>query len=321
MLSDVRSLLACLAFGLLLACGGGDDSTMDASNDATVDAPEETEADVADVEVDAPPERAIWVASDTTLYKFDPVTHVVTRVADFDCSGESMLDLAMNAKEELFGVTTESIVRIDKATGVCTVLARGSQDLPYATAFVPAASLDSGVEEWLGYRYDEYSTIDPDSGALGFVGSLNSDAGDYQASGDMVSIAGGKTYLTTFGINPNYGDGIVEIDPNTGAATRFLGPTQTDALLGLAQWAGVLYLFSNDGHVYYATTNDAGVTMKILSITYDLGDAGPPDASDDDADVDGGLDGSADAAVDAPSGPFVIHFRGAAVTTRAPTTM
>ena len=69
---------------------------------------------MVDVFVDAPPERAIWVASATTLYKFDPIAKIMTRVADFDCSGEPMIDLAMNAKEELFGITSESIMRIDK---------------------------------------------------------------------------------------------------------------------------------------------------------------------------------------------------------------
>jgi hypothetical protein len=308
--------LACLAMGVLLGCSG-DDSVADGGSDATVDATEEPDAAIADVAVDAPPERAIWVASATTLYKFEPVTHVVTRVADFDCSGEAMVDLAMDAKEELFGITTESVVRIDKTTGACTVLARGSQDLPYATAFVPAASLDSGVETWFGYKYDVYDSIDPDSGALTFAGTLASDAGTLQASGDLVSLAGGKTYLTSFGFDPNKGDGILEVDPNTGAVTRFDGFTQTNGLVGAAQWGGTLYLFSSAGRVYDATISDAGAALKILAVTYDLGDAGPPDAGGD-ASSDAGATDAGDAAAEA-SGPFVIHFRGAAVTTRAPT--
>lgn len=291
--------------GCVVACGG-DDSTGDASSDATLDAP--GDADVADVAVDAPPERAIWVASATTLYKFDPVTRVVTRVADFDCSGEEMLDLAMNAKEELFGITTESVVRIDKTTGACTALARGSQDLPYATAFVP------GTEKWAGYKIGVYDTIDPDSGALTFAGALTNDAGIvFRASGDMVSLAGGKTYVTLFDLDPNAGDGIAEVDPNDGALLRFDGTTGLSPLLGLAQWAGVLYVFSNEGHVYSAQVTDAGVNLKPLIITYYLGDAGPPDAASD---------ASADADADAEAGPppsLPILFRGAAVTTRAPT--
>ena len=291
----------------LLACGGDDNNLIDGGSDATIDVV--SEPDVADVAVDVPPERAIWVASATTLYKFDPGTKVVTRVADFDCSGEPMLDLAMNEREELFGITSESVVRIDKVTGACTGIARGALDLPYATAFVPAASLDAGVEKWVGYKYATYSEIDPDSGALTFVGTLANDAGNTsQASGDMVSLAGGKTYVTGFNFNPQVGDSILEVDPNTGGVTTFDGVTGVAELRGIAQWAGVLYVFSGQGRVYFAQISDAGVNLKTIALTYDLGDAGAVDASAE----------AGDAAVEA-SGPFYIPFRGAAVTTRAPT--
>ncbi len=279
----------------LFACGGGDDKT-DGGPDATMDAADEPDV-VADVFVDAPPERAIWVASETTLWKFDPQTKVVTRVADFDCSGEPMIDLAMNGSEELFGITSESIVRIDKDSGACTGIVRGSQNLPFATGFI------AGSEKWVGYKFSAASTIDPDSGALGFLGQMNDDAGNFfQASGDLVSMAGGKTYATTVNFNPQVGDGIVEIDPTTGGVTRFDGVTGLQDLRGLGQWGGFLYVFAGTGKVYLATVTDAGVNIKSLPIKYDLGDAG----------TDAG-----DAASDA--GPFFIPFRGAAVTTRAPT--
>ena len=286
--------------GLLVfafACGGGDDKT-DAGQDATTDVIEEPEAAAPDVLVDAEPERAIWVASPTTLYKFDPISKVMTRVADFDCSDEPMIDLAMNAKEELFGITSESIVRIDKVTGVCTGIVRGAQNLPYATAFVP------GTETWIGYKLAAFQTIDPDSGALGFVGQMIDDAGNqFQASGDIVSLAGGKTYVTGLNYNPQVGDSILEMDPVTGAVTGFDGVTGLQQLRGLAQWAGTLYMFSSKGYIYRATITDAGANVKLVAVTFDLGDAG--------------VDASADA--DAASGPILIPFRGAAVTTRAPT--
>lgn len=299
---------ACGLLLLLTACGG-DDSKSDASTDATLDAIEEPDAYV-DVFVDAPPEPYIWVASPTTLYRFDPLARVMKRIADFDCSGEPMIDLAMNAKEELFGITSESVVRIDKVTGACTEIARGALDLPYATAFIPASSLEAGVEKWVGYKYQTYSAIAPDSGALSFAGALGGTVGNFQAGGDIVSLAGGKTYLTGSDLDPQAGDGILEIDPNTGAATQLDGVTQIDELLGLAQWAGTLYVFSGKGNVYRVQLSDAGASVKLMVVTYDLGDAGIADASSD-ASIDGG--------VDAPSGPVVIAYRGAAVTTRAPT--
>jgi hypothetical protein len=294
--------------------GCGDDSgTPDASSDATIDVQEEPfdAAEEPDVDLDAPPERAIWVASPTTLYTFDPETHIVKRIADFDCSSEPMVDLAMNEKEELFGVTSESIVRIDKVTGECTVLARGSQVLPYATGFVPATSLEAGVEKWLGYRYVTMSAIDPDSGALAYAGVLGGKVGNFNASGDIVSLAGGKTFMTAFDLNPNQGDAILEIDPNTGAETVLEGFSGEEGLLGLAQWAGTLYVFSNQGHVYFANVSDAGLNIKQVALTYDFGDASIEAGSTTSDAGDAG-----DAATDAT--PFFISFRGAAVTTRAP---
>jgi hypothetical protein len=277
----------------LFACGG-DDTKGDGGSDATIDVKEEPEAAAVDVFVDAPPERAIWVASPTTLYKFDPGTRVITRVADFDCSDEPMIDLAMNAKEELFGITSESIVRIDKVTGVCTGIVRGAQNLPYATAFVP------GTEAWVGAKLAAYYTIDVDSGALGFVSQMMDDAGDqFQASGDIVSLAGGKTYMTALNYNPQVGDSILEMDPTTGVVTGFDGVTGLQQLRGLGQWAGTLYMFAGSGRVYRATITDAGANVKSVVVTYDFGDAG--------------LD------ADASDAAIAIPFRGAAVTTRAPT--
>jgi hypothetical protein len=290
----------------LFACGG-DDNKGDGGPDATTDAAEEPEADVADVFVDTAPERAIWVASPTTLWKFDPVTKIMAKVADFDCSGEPMIDLAMNGNDELFGITSESIMRIDKTTGVCTGIVRGALNLPYATGFIA----DGGP--WLGYKFNAASTIDPDSGAMTFLGQMSDDAGNqFQASGDLVSLAGGKTFATTANFNPQAGDSIVEIDPTTGGVTHFDGVTGVQELRGIGQWAGALYVFAGNGKVYLATISDAGVNLKFIAIKYDFGDAGTDASTDADTDAD-----ASDAAID--SAPFLIQFRGAATTTRAPT--
>jgi hypothetical protein len=275
-------------------------------------APDVTDASV-DVAIDVPPVRAIWVSTPTTLFNFDPVARTMTRVADFGCSGEPMVDLAMNAQEELFGVTTESVVAIDKVTGACTEIARGAQNLPYGTGFVPASSLDAGVETWLGYVFTTYDAIDPDSGALSFEGNLGFKAGNFQASGDMVAIAGGNAYLTGMGLDPMAGDGVIQIDPNTGAATKLLGVTGVSALVGLAQWAGILYAFDVNGNIYrIQLLGDAGIAVQLLAVSYDFGDASAPDAMAPDAGD------ASDAAMEAAPSLLPLSFRGAAVTTRAP---
>jgi len=292
------------AYAALVSCGGGDSSVADASSDATVDGRVDAPADAW---VDTGPEQAIWAASATTLYRFDPLARTVTRVADFDCNGEAMLDLAMNGAEELYGVTAESLMRIDKTTGACTVIAKGQ--FPYGIAFLPASATDAGVERLVGYKYSVYDRVDPDSGAVSFLGDLTSDAGSFTVSGDLVTIPGGPTYVTAFGFNPTNGDAVLEIDPSTGAAVRVIGYTQHDALLGLAQWAGVPYVFPASGGVFSLVFNDAGVALKPVSVTYDLGDAGLSDAAASDASADAG---------DAAPPPATISWRGAAVTTRAP---
>jgi hypothetical protein len=189
------------------------------------------------------------------------------------------------------------------------VLARGALDLPYATEFVPAASLEAGVEGWFGFKYTTYSSIDTDSGALTFAGTLGSMAPNIQASGDIVTVPGGPTYMTAFDLNPNAGDQIVTVDPNTGEYIKTVNNgTQLSALVGLAQWAGELYIFSENGLVYRGTPLEAGVAVQLLAVTYDYGDAGAIEAGATDA---------GDAAIEA-SGPTPITWRGAAVTTRAP---
>jgi hypothetical protein len=65
-----------IVFAPLTYAACGDDAVVpDASTDATLDIAEEPIVDAApDVDLDAPPVRAIWVASPTTLYTFDPTS-------------------------------------------------------------------------------------------------------------------------------------------------------------------------------------------------------------------------------------------------------
>ena len=288
---------------LVWRCGGASGQPDASGPDATVDVTADVIDAAVDVVIDAPPERAIWVASETTLFKFDPFTHVIVRVADFDCSGEPMVDLAMDGNEQLYGITSESVVHIDKTTGVCAAIARGAQDLPYATAFVPAASLEAGVEGWFGYKYSAYSAIAPDSGNLTFVGILGPKSRGLEATGDLVTVPGGPTYLTSTSLDPTAQDVLMEVDPNTGATTQTDIATGAGGLVGMAQWGGTLFIFAEDGRVFRVVIGDAGQVIEPYGVTIDWGDAGATDAGAD---------------ADASSAPLPPSWRGAAVTTRAP---
>ncbi len=314
MLAAVRSLAVLLVVSLsalppLLACGGDDaQGQPDASEDATADITGDLDAGVDEPDADLGPEPVIWANSTTTLYRFDPLAHVLSKVADFDCNGEPMLDIAVNSKQELYGVTSETLVKIDEKTALCYPIAKGNY--PPTLAFLPAGTLDPNEEALVGYKLAQYVRIDPQTGATSFVGSMNpNDAGGYyEISGDVVSIAGGDTYLTAVGFNPTNGDGLTVVDPATGKPTKFLGFAGKPGLLGLAQWAGVLYAFSAAGHVYRVKLPPDGGQPQVF--LFDL-DAGlPPD--DASVPLDAAVDG------DAAPEPFRPSFHGAAVTTRAP---
>jgi hypothetical protein len=76
---------------------------------------------------------------------------------------------------------------------------------------------------------------------------MNDDAGDqFYASGDLVSMAGGKTYVTTVNFNPQVGDGIVEVDPATGAISRVVDVSDVDDDRRAHD------LLDGDGHRYQA---------------------------------------------------------------------
>jgi len=276
----------------LVACGGDDaPPAVEAGSDApddVLDAPIDTGPP------DAAPEAVLYASTATTLYRFDPLTFDLAKIADFSCAGEGVLNLAEDHAEQLYAVTTESLVRVDKATGKCTQIAKGQ--FPRALGFVPAGVLDPLDDVLVGYNGQQYVRIDVKTGQSTFVGALNpNDAGgSFDPSGDLVSIAGGKSYLTALG-DPNTGDLLLEIDPATGTAKKRLGSSGRFGLVGVAAWAGTVFAFSSDGRVY--RLGKTGLAAQLI-----------PAISDAGADADAGV-------TDASTG---LSFTGAAVTTRAP---
>lgn len=274
------------------ACGGDDaPATVDASRDAS----DETDAPVDTGPADAAPEAVLYASTATSLYRFDPLTFDLAKVADFSCGGEGVQNLAEDGREQLYAVTTESFVRVDRATAKCTPIAKGQ--FPRALGFVPAGMLDPVEDVLVGYNGEQYVRIDVTTGKSTFVGALNpNDAGgNYDPSGDLVAIVGGKTYLTALG-DPTTGDVLLEVDPATGRAKKRVGTSGRFGLVGVAAWAGTVFAFSSDGRVY--RLGKTGLAAQLIPA---LSDAGA-------ADADAG-------ASDASTG---LSFTGAAVTTRAP---
>lgn len=192
----------------------------------------------------------------TTLYKLDPVTNVVSVVADFQgCGTDGVIDLALDKSGNMFVTTFSGFYAVEKTTAVCTHIMDGSY--PNSLSFVPQGTLDPNVEALVGYNGADYVRIDPTTGAVTTVAA--GILGDYSSSGDVVSVIGGGTYLTVTG--PNCGDCIIEVDPSTGALTHMIGSLGHSAVYGLAFWGGSAYGFDAEGDVFQINLTTAATTL------------------------------------------------------------
>lgn len=276
-------LIRCSAAGGDDPAGGAGSGGADAGHD--VIGPAGSGGGLVDAAPDpdssAPPVGEVYAHSDVTLYKLEPISKTVTVVGDFDCltstgNGLGMWDIALNKDGVMFGsangMSTASLVRIDKTTAHCDVVVSASS-LPNSLAFVPAGTLDPNQEALVGFDRSTYVRIDQATGAVWEVGSLNPNpTGEmWESSGDIVSIIDDKTYAT---VKPNLGgttygtDTIVEIDPVTGQAIREIGNTGYYGLWGLGYWGGVAYGFSEGGElcqIDLATGQGVGIPIPNLS--------------------------------------------------------
>ncbi|MEO8877424.1 MAG: hypothetical protein ABI461_17650, partial [Polyangiaceae bacterium] len=130
---------------------------------------------------------------------------------------------------------------------------------------------DPSSEALVGYNGATYVRIDPTSGAITTIGSLNpnSTGHDWYSSGDIVSIIGGKTYLTaTLDPNSSANDSILEVDPVTGKALSVIGDPDGGVgfgkVWGLGFWAGTAYGFDKGGQLFSIDlTNGASTAIPL----------------------------------------------------------
>ncbi len=242
--------------------------------------------DTTDVLVaDAAPDKVVWAHSATKLYRFDPDSHALGLVGTFSCAVDQVFNIAVNEKEQIYGVTSQGLVAIDGKSAACYPIASGVY--PHSLAFVPKGVLDPDREALVGYRYAQYIRIDETTGAQTPIGAFapNGLNQQFTVSGDLFALPGGHLFVTVTA-GPA-GDQLIEADPKTGKAIKVVGDTHVLALLGLGQWAGMGYAFSAEGRAYALGLSDGGAVQVYPS-----------------------LDASADAET--------ISFTGAGVTTRAP---
>jgi hypothetical protein len=201
----------------------------------------------------------VFGQSDTTLYKLDPLTKVVTTVGDFQGCG-TVIDIALDKDDNMYATTFGGVYKVDKTTAVCTLIAQGG--FPNSLSFVPAGTLDPNVEALVGYDGNQYLRIDTATGQVSYIGSGT--LGNYTSSGDIVSVIGGGTYLTVNGPGCNLSDCIVEVDPKTGSLIKVIGQVGHGQVFGLAFWGGSAYGFDNAGELFQIDlTNGTSTTIPI----------------------------------------------------------
>ncbi len=201
----------------------------------------------------------VYGHSPDTLYRLDPNTKAVSVVGTFDgCS--SVIDIALDKDSKLVGTTFDAIYNIDKATAACSLITTGSY--PNSLSFIPEGTLDPNVEALVGYEGDQYVRIDPTSGAKQYIGSPWSNG--LVSSGDVVSVKGGKSFLTVTG-NDCPTDCLVEIDPATGAMLQNWGPLGYSAVYGIAFWAGSVYGFSEAGELFEVSFPNGALTTTLIA--------------------------------------------------------
>lgn len=196
-----------------------------------------------------------------TLYRLDPTTKSVQVVGRFSgCS--QIIDIALDESSNIVGATYQALYRIDKNTAACTQISSGAY--PNSLSFVPKGTLDPNAEALVGYEGDKYVRINPQTGQKTQVGTLG---GGLVSSGDIVSVKGGKTYLTVKGGSScNQTDCLVEVDPATGKMVKNLGSIGYDSVFGLSFWAGKLYGFNDAGQLFEVTIGTQGIASTLISI-------------------------------------------------------
>jgi hypothetical protein len=201
----------------------------------------------------APPTE-VYGHTASNLYRLNPVTKEVDDLGTFK-GCVYVNDIAIDQSSNLYGVTGTQLVSLDSSAR-CSVIATGL--FPNSLSFVPAGVLSS-TEVLVGYEGGDYVKIDPMTGMKTKVGQIGM---GLTSSGDIVSVIGGKTFVTVKGQGCN--DCLAEVSAQTGALVKNWGPLGFTDVFGLAFWGGKLYGFANDGSLFEVTLqNDMAVSTLI----------------------------------------------------------
>lgn len=242
------------------------DTGSDGEDDASV-------ADASDV-IDAAPDTGtplppplIYAHSATNLYRYDGTT--LTNVGAIAGIGtEVAIDLAVDRNGQGYLTTFDGLYRIDLATGATTRIKAGVYS--NSLSFVPVGTLDPNEEVLVTYEGATYRRIDTNTGNLTTLGQLG---GGFESSGDIVSVAGGGTFVTVTPAScaTNCIDSLVRINPQTGAMLRDYGTVGVMDVYGLAYWAGAFYGFTGSGAAFTLTWNGTQMVRANVALANPTG--------------------------------------------------
>lgn len=262
-----RSLMAVLAGSLatLVACGGSSPRTGFEDTPPATEEPSAPPAPSGDFDTKAPAPtppavevNEVFGHSDTTLFRLDPKTKAVTEVGAFN-GCESVIDIALDEASTLYAVSYNELYTVEKTTAKCTSIAKG--EYPNSLSFVPKGTADQNAEALVGYEDSDYVRIDVKTGAKSKIGTLG---GGLRSSGDIVSVKGGKTYLTVKGGSCTTNDCLVEVDPANGKLLKNWGSVEHKDVFGLSFWGGKIYGFNKTGDLFEVVFGTSQLATTII---------------------------------------------------------
>jgi hypothetical protein len=189
----------------------------------------------------------VYAHTAKTLYKVDPDTLQVQKVADFGWGSvvsDDMTDIAIDKNGTMIGVSFTRVYRIDPSNAATTMLSSGLTRSFNGLSFVPADQLgQTGDDVLVGTQNldGKVFKIDQNTGAATEVGNMGA---TFVSSGDLVGIAGFGTVQTVPGSS---GDTLARLAPSTFGASAIGGGTGFSKVWGVAYFKGKIYGFTEGG--------------------------------------------------------------------------
>jgi hypothetical protein len=264
----LRALVALAATAALAGCGSSSPRSGYDDNSGKTEEPAPAATGTGDFDKNKPPPPAVnpsevnevFGHSAKTLFRLDPKTKAVTEVGDFQDCGP-VIDIALDESSNLYATSYQALYKVDKANATCTQISTGQY--PNSLSFVPKGTALPNAEALVGYEGADYVRIDVASGAKQKIGTLG---GGFVSSGDIVSVKGGKTYLTVKGGACSTNDCLVEVNPATGALIKNWGSIEHKNVFGLSFWGGNIYGFNEDGDLFEVTFGTTQLATAVIPI-------------------------------------------------------